>query len=1434
METELEFLKKLELEHTRQRVLQVVELQGIQIQLQFLQVRHFSAPTIVTNKTSICGTDKAVLTASGCDGGTITWSNGGTGNTKEVGAGTYTATCTNNCGVSGNSNTITITTGQTPSAPTVVASKTEICGTDKAVLTASGCEGGTVTWSGGKGVGFTKEVSAGTYTATCTTSCGTSGNSNSVTITNSGQAPSAPTIVTNKTSICGTEKATLTASGCAGGTITWSNGGTGITKEVGAGSYTATCTTACGTSGNSNSVTVVAGQVPTAPIIVASKTEICGTEEITLTASNCSGTVTWSNDKTGTSIKVSAAGDYAATCTTTCGESDNSNIVKINNGAVPNAPLITTDRVNVCGTEKARLVAVGCNTTVEWSNGETGEMIQVGAGSYTAKCKNSCGISVASNIIKIETGGRPSAPNITSNKTSICGSDSAKLTGAVCSGTIKWSNGKEGALIFVKTAGTYTATCTNDCGVSLTSDAVTITTGGAPSAPVISTPTKSICQGDSTILTADGCSGTVTWSTNATSQTLKVKTAGSYTAKCTNACGTSPMSSPIVIEIKTTGCGTGCNLTAPVIAASKTVVCDPEDITLTATGCSTGSIVWSNGKIGSSIVVKPVVTTTYSAVCKKDECVSPISNVLTINVNKANKPIVACATDIICLGESITLRAYECQGTVKWSNGMTGQAIVVSPTATSKYTAVCEIGTCVSEKSDTLCINIGSPSKPFITCKTSTICLGETAILNAQGCAGTIVWSNGQTGAVLSSTPTAAGTYTYTAKCKSVSGKCESESSNVISISVGAAVTKPTALAEIKNICPFETVDLNNAILGSTSSSEGTFEFHISNSSNSALITTPGMVEAGTYYLFERSKLGCYSNPVAVVVKIDTCGGGGVKPDSTKFVDIQLKKTANATTVPVNQLVTYKVVVKNLNTTTATNLVVRDILPAGLVIDTVSSNAKFENGAVIARIASLSKIDSVVFTYKAKVTSAGKIVNKAELYTVDQIDEVLNNNTSVFTINDVTTSDLIGLSKKAGEITKIANNKYEVPFTFNIANMGSTNLTKVQLVDDLGVTFGNGVEILDDTIKVTADAGLKVNPNYTGRGTNTALLIDSLSSVAIGKTLSVSFKVKVDITNASKTEFFNTSTVYAGPGRAISDISTDGTNPDPDGNGNPADNDERTKVSFAVDSSKAAIATALSIIDTSSVDDYTYEVKYKAVVKNIGFVDLKNVYLTDTLSKTFPDSIQFSVIGKPSVSKVGKLIQNAGFDGKTDYRLTLGDSTSKLAVGKVDTISFTVHLKYGTNYGPYLNNVFAYGTASDGTIVSDKSNNGNEIKPLLSDPTIFRIPKDSVPAESLVDLVKVPGGFSPNNDLSKVNETLDTFVPEEVDLEFFEIYNRWGHLVWKYTGKAQIENGYLKWDATSNTGVRFGSEGVPDGTYYYSTKVKNQAKVKNGFITVAR
>lgn len=142
------------------------------------------APTISANISVICGTQVATLTGSGCQG-TIIWSNRVSHHSMiQVGIGTYTATCKNSCGTSSSSNSITITNGTT-TAPVISSDRTTVCKNEKATLTASGCECGTIFWAGGVGPGRTKTVGAASlaYTAICVTALGESAKSNPILIT---------------------------------------------------------------------------------------------------------------------------------------------------------------------------------------------------------------------------------------------------------------------------------------------------------------------------------------------------------------------------------------------------------------------------------------------------------------------------------------------------------------------------------------------------------------------------------------------------------------------------------------------------------------------------------------------------------------------------------------------------------------------------------------------------------------------------------------------------------------------------------------------------------------------------------------------------------------------------------------------------------------------------------------------------------------------------------------------------------------------------------------------------------------------------------------------------------------------------------------------------------------------------------------------------
>ena len=220
----------------------------------------------------------------------------------------------------------------------------------------------------------------------------------------------------------------------------------------------------------------------------------------------------------------------------------------------PAAPNISSNVSSICSGQSATLTAANCIGTVKWSGGQTGPSVTVSptaTTAYTATCQSTCGTSGNSNSISISIGATPAAPNISSNVSSICSGQSATLTAANCSGTVKWSGGQTGSSVTVSPTATtaYTATCQTTCGTSGNSSSVTISIGAAPAAPTLSRNTSDGCSIQSATLTASNCSGIVKWSNGQTGVSISVTPAGtiSYTATCQTGCGISVNSNAIYV-----------------------------------------------------------------------------------------------------------------------------------------------------------------------------------------------------------------------------------------------------------------------------------------------------------------------------------------------------------------------------------------------------------------------------------------------------------------------------------------------------------------------------------------------------------------------------------------------------------------------------------------------------------------------------------------------------------------------------------------------------------------------------------------------------------------------------------------------------------------------------------------------------------------------
>lgn len=637
--------------------------------------------------------------------------------------------------------------------PTIYCAITQICKGEATTLTASDCAG-TITWSDGQtGTSISvRPLVTTTYSATCVVGQCKSGKSTDITVTVTDLQP--PTLLASSNSVCPGGSVTLTVTGCESGVPEWSEGQVGVASIVVIPTVKTTYTVQCRVNNCLSAPaqkTIDIGTDLPKPTVVCSVTAVCPGESVTLYVQNCAGTPMWSNGASTTSITVTPTiteNSYTVFCKSGACSSPKSDVYKIN-VVTPSVPQVVASADTICVGSSLTLTASGCEGTVIWSTGGlTGSSIVVtptATQSYYAQCKLVNCLSDRSTPVTVVVG-TPTIPTVSIQpaKPLFCAGESVTLTASGCNGRVVWSTGAIGQTLSFVAGETkdYFAYCQlgTSCK-SANSNTVRVNVGTTGTPPTVTASSLTICSGASITLTAANCAGTIRWSDNQTGASITVQPTtqvNEYYAVCTPTSGTacgSPKSATVKITVTTVG--------VPTVVCSTTVVCPGEKVTLTVNNCI-GTPTWSTGATTASIDVMPTVTTGYSVFCTNGICVSPTSATYTIAVEAAPVPTVTASATSITAGDSVTLTATNCQGTVLWSNGQSGTSIVVQPSGTITYYAQCKYRTCLSDPS--LLIKVNVPGNCLakagsLTTDTPIVCAekGKTITITAKEAGGRFV-----------------------------------------------------------------------------------------------------------------------------------------------------------------------------------------------------------------------------------------------------------------------------------------------------------------------------------------------------------------------------------------------------------------------------------------------------------------------------------------------------------------------------------------------------------------------------------------------------------------------------------------------------------------------------------------------------------------------
>jgi|GEM_PF-1161248 len=300
---------------------------------------------------------------------------------------------------------------------------------------------------------------------------------------------------------------------------------------------------------------------------------------------------------------------------------------------------------------------------------------------------------------------------------------------------------------------------------------------------------------------------------------------------------------------------------------------------------------------------------------------------------------------------------------------------------------------------------------------------------------------------------------------------------------------------------------------------------------------------------------------------------------------------------------------------------------------------------------------------------------------------------------------VIGVAKDENRLGR------EVTLDFYLENFGTESLINLAMSDDLDAVFGAGNYTLLTTPSLLDDPGtISLNSGFDG-SLQTSLI--TTGSLAIGATAQIRIVIQVDQLvdmGAGLGVYSNQVTAMAEgdpSGTMAQDLSDDGTDPDPNGNGDPTDTGEDDPTAVIVDLSGDPTPGVAKDVSLNA-----NQVTFDFFLENLGNRVLSDLSLPDNLDNVFGAG-NYAVLSPPAfIDDPGTITLNLGFDGSSNTDLinagTLGisDTAQIRLVIDVTTVS-----DQGNGFGVYANQVVFSGQSPAGIVESDLSDNGNNPDP---------------------------------------------------------------------------------------------------------------------------
>ncbi|MDR2236711.1 MAG: T9SS type B sorting domain-containing protein [Chryseobacterium sp.] len=456
-------------------------------------------------------------------------------------------------------------------------------------------------------------------------------------------------------------------------------------------------------------------------------------------------------------------------------------------------------------------------------------------------CDNPDG-TIQLNITQVAT------PAITTTSSTLCHSGSITLTSSQATGNT-WSTGATTPSITVTAPGNYTLTHTV---AGCTSQPASITIAAEPDPAIQIAGNLVLCESPTQLTASAAGTGNIySWSNGSTGNTTSVSAAGTYTVTVKTAAGCIYQKSvnvtqgivPVVHNTSLSKCSNASTATFDLTSAQGAITSTPGtsfDYYLSqadALAGNTNTIPNPSAHVSGNTVVYVRVK---SASCAK------VAE-LQLNITTTATPTINASSNTICYGGNVTLTSNQTAGNL-WSTGATTQSITVTSPGT--YTLTSTVTGCSSLPAS---VTIATEPDPNVQIAGNLVlCESPTQLTaSAAGTGNVYTWSNGSTGASISTST--AGTYTVTVR---TAAGCIYQKS--VSVTQGVVpVVQNTSLSECSNGST-ATFNLTSAQAAITSTPGTSFDYYLSQTDavagNTNTIPNPSVHVSGNTVIYVRVK----------------------------------------------------------------------------------------------------------------------------------------------------------------------------------------------------------------------------------------------------------------------------------------------------------------------------------------------------------------------------------------------------------------------------------------------------------------------------------------------------------------------------------------------------------------------------------------------------